>query len=81
MAEADRAEGLSANVANEFSVSFQPALNQYLMLYTQDSLSEYMVFRLAPEPQGPWSEPVRFYRCPEAELGPPHFLLCRQRAS
>jgi hypothetical protein len=68
--EADRAQGLSANVANEFSVSFQPALNQYLLLYTQDSLSKYMVFRLAPELHGPWSEPVRFYRCPEAEWDP-----------
>ena len=68
--EAERAGGLGANVANEFSVSFQPAINQYLMLYTQDSLSKYMVFRLAPEPQGPWGEPVRFYRCPEAERDP-----------
>ncbi len=68
--EADRAEGLSANVASEFSVSFQSVINQYLMLYTQDSLSKYMVFRLAPEPHGPWGAPIRFYRCPEAEWDP-----------
>lgn len=68
--EAARAEDLSANVANEFSVSFQPVINQYLLLYTQGSLSEYMVFHLAPEPQGPWSEPVRFSRCPEAQWDP-----------
>jgi hypothetical protein len=68
--EAERAGRLGENVANEFSVSFQPAINQYLMLYTQDSLSKYMVFRLAPEPQGPWGVPIRFYRCPEAERDP-----------
>jgi hypothetical protein len=40
------------------------------MLYTQDSLSKHMVFRLAPEPHGPWGEPIQFYRCPEAEWDP-----------
>jgi len=70
VAEVDRAGHLGENVANEFSVSFQPAINRYLMLYTQDSLSEYMVFRLAPELHGPWGEPIRFYRCPEAEWAP-----------
>jgi hypothetical protein len=70
VAEAERAGPLTQEAANEFSVSFQPAINQYLMLYTQDSFSEYMVFRLAPQPQGPWSDPVRFYRCPEAEWDP-----------
>jgi hypothetical protein len=70
VAEVERASRLGENVANEFSVSFQPAINQYLMLYTQDSFSDYMVFRLAPELQGPWGEPIRFYRCPEAEWDP-----------
>ena len=66
--DADDAEFIAENVANEFSVSFQPSINRYLMVYTQDSFSEYIVFRLAPEPHGPWSEPVRVYRCPEAKL-------------
>ncbi len=70
VAEVERSEHLSENVANEFSVSFQPALKQYLMVYTQDSFSENMAFRLSPEPQGPWGEPIRFYRCPEAERDP-----------
>jgi hypothetical protein len=70
VAEVDRASRLGENVANEFSVSFQPAINRYLMLYTQDSLSKHMVFRLAPEPHGPWGEPIQFYRCPEAEWDP-----------
>ncbi|MBI4763393.1 MAG: DUF4185 domain-containing protein [Deltaproteobacteria bacterium] len=70
VAEAERAGPIIPNAANEFSVSFQPALGQYLMLYTQDSLSKHMVFRLAPQPEGPWSESVRFYRCPEVEWDP-----------
>jgi hypothetical protein len=70
VAEADQAGLLVQNGANEFSVSFQPAINQYLMVYTQDSFSEHMVFRLAPEPQGPWGEPIRFYRCPDVEKDP-----------
>lgn len=68
--EVDRAERLCDNVANEFSVSFQPVINHYLLLYTQDSLSDTIVFRLAVEPYGPWSTPVRVYRCPEAEWDP-----------
>lgn len=70
VAEADQADRLCDNVANEFSVSFQPAINRYVLLYTQDSLSEYIVFRLAPEPYGPWGKPVRVYRCPEAQRDP-----------
>jgi hypothetical protein len=70
VAEVDRAGRLGENMANEFSVSFQPAINRYLMLYTQDSMSKYMVFRLAPAPEGPWGLPIQFYRCPEAEWDP-----------
>ena len=68
--QVNRAGPISLNAANEFSVSFQPALNQYVMVYTLNSLSEHIVFRLAPQPQGPWGEPVRFYRCPEAKWDP-----------
>jgi hypothetical protein len=65
--DVERSDPVCRGVANEFSVSYQPALGRYIMLYTQESLSEYIVFRLAPEPAGPWGEPVRIYRCPEAE--------------
>ena len=64
------AEMLLGNMANEFSVSFHRALNRYILVYTQDSLSEYIVLRSAQEPWGPWSEPVRVYRCPEAAWDP-----------
>lgn len=68
--DVDRAESLCDNVPNEFSVSFQPKINRYLLFYTQDSFSDYIVFRSAVKPYGPWSEPVRVYQCPEAEWDP-----------
>jgi hypothetical protein len=66
-AEADRAEPVCRDAANEFSVSFQPALGRFVMVYTRGSLSADIVLRHAPAPEGPWSEPVWLYRCPEAE--------------
>lgn len=70
VADADRASRLVENVANEFSVSFQKALNQYLLLYTAEPFTNKIVFRLAPEPFGPWGEPVTIYGCPEADKDP-----------
>ncbi len=68
--DAARAGSVCADAANEFSVSFQPALGRYVLVYTEHSLSEHIVFRLADAPQGPWGDPVRFYRCPEAAWDP-----------
>jgi hypothetical protein len=70
VAEADSAAAVCANVANEFSVSFQPALGRYAMVYNRDSMSPEIVVRLAPAPHGPWGEPIFLYRCPEAEWDP-----------
>ena len=30
-------------------------------------MSEYIVARTAPDPYGPWSDPIILYRCPEEE--------------
>ena len=65
VAEADRAERLCENVAGEFSVSFQPVLNRYVLVYTDGGMSEHIVIRDSPQPFGPWSSPTRVYRCPE----------------
>jgi hypothetical protein len=69
-ADVEGAAPVCENVANEFSVSFQPALGRYALVYTRDSLSADIVVRLAPEPHGPWGEPLWMYRCPEAEWDP-----------
>jgi hypothetical protein len=58
---------LSANLPYEYSVSYLPVLKQYAVVYSQDGLSKNILARLSPEPEGPWSDPVRLYQCPEAE--------------
>lgn len=73
LADADRAEAVCEDVAGEFSVSYQPALDRYVLVYTEGGLSEHIALRFARRPQGPWGEPVRVYRCPEADWGPQIF--------
>jgi hypothetical protein len=63
--EVDRASRLCGNIANEFSVSFQPAVNRYVLVYTDGGMSEHILIRYASQPHGPWSGPTRVYRCPE----------------
>jgi hypothetical protein len=65
VAEVDRASRLCENVAAEFSVSFQAALNRYVLVYSEAGMSEHISIRYAPRPCGPWSEATRIYRCPE----------------
>jgi hypothetical protein len=57
--------GLAAGLAAEYSVSYVPTLNKYAAVYTELGLSDRIVGRFADAPEGPWSEPVLLYRCPE----------------
>ena len=59
------ASRLCGNMANEYSVSFQPALGKYIVVYSEDGFSKNIVARLAPKPYGPWSESMLLYQCPE----------------
>lgn len=59
-----RATRLAAEVASEYSVSFLPALNRYVMVYTRLGLSQEIMMRTAPTPAGPWSQAVTLYRVP-----------------
>jgi len=73
IADVDRAGRICENVATEFSVSFQPLLNQYVLVYTDKGFSEHAnssVIRLSPNLHGPWSNPIQVYRCPEARRDP-----------
>jgi hypothetical protein len=54
-----------AGVASEFSLSYQPAIKQYVAVYMEGGIFGTILLRLAPE--GPWSEPRRVYRCPEQD--------------
>lgn len=61
-----RISRLCSNMANEYSVSYLPVLGKYIVVYSQNSVSEDIMIRLAPEPHGPWSDPLSIYKCPEA---------------
>jgi hypothetical protein len=65
MNEANQAEGLCEGLATEFSVSYLPQLKRYILVYTENGLSERIVGRFSSTPEGPWSEPVSLYNCPE----------------
>lgn len=57
-------ESLSTGLANEFSVS-RLANGHYLLVYTESGLSDRVVGRVAASPDGPWSEPLLLFTCPE----------------
>jgi hypothetical protein len=59
------ATGQAGGLGTEFSVSFVPGLKRYALVYTEKGLSERIVGRFATAPEGPWSEPVLLYTCPE----------------
>ena len=68
-----RAGRICENVASEFSVSFQPLLNQYVLVYTEKGFSGHsnsFVIRLSPNLYGPWTDPIPVYRCLEAQGDP-----------
>lgn len=56
-AEVDRAIPVMEGMPNEMSVSFNPWLNAFLAVHSQ-GISGVIVGRTAPEPWGPWSDPV-----------------------
>ena len=68
--EAGRAVPVCADAASEFSVSYQAGIGRYVMVHSAAGLSPEMVVRYAAAPEGPWSAPVRFFRCPEAAWDP-----------
>jgi hypothetical protein len=62
-----RASRLCENVPHEYSVSYLSALKNYVLVYSRDGLSNKILARLSTEPQGPWSDPIPLYQCPEAD--------------
>ncbi len=65
-AQASAAAGLCDGMATEYSVSWSPSRQQYVLVYTENGLSEKILARTAPQPWGPWSPATVIYRCPEA---------------
>ena len=63
--DAKDATGQAGGLAAEFSVSYLPGLKRYALVYTESGLSDRVVGRFATSPEGPWSDPVLLYTCPE----------------
>jgi hypothetical protein len=55
--------------APEMSVGRVRGLPGYVATYTSLGLGGDVVVRHAPRPEGPWSRPLRVYRCPDAGGG------------
>jgi hypothetical protein len=64
-ADAKELTALAGGLAAEFSVSYVPGLKKFAAVYTELGLSDRIVGRFADAPEGPWSDPVLLYRCPE----------------
>jgi len=57
--------GLFEGAATEYSVSYQPSIRQYVVVYTENGMSKNIMMRLSPTPVGPWSSACKVYECPE----------------
>lgn len=59
------ASGAAGGLGTEFSVGYVPALKRYALVTTENGLSDRIVARFAMAPEGPWSDSVLLYTCPE----------------
>ncbi len=60
---------LADGLASEFSISFLPAAKSFVLVYTEIGMSPNILARTAQSPEGPWSDAVKLYSCPEQEWG------------
>ena len=66
-----RAKELYFGGSIEMSVS--PFKDGFVSVYTKLGMSPEIVVRRAARPEGPWSEPVVVYRCPESDWSKNYF--------
>jgi hypothetical protein len=52
-------------LATEFSVSYLPGLDRYVLVCTENGLSDRIIGRFSRSPEGPWSGPVLLHECQE----------------
>jgi len=53
--------------ANEYSVSWLPSMAEFISVYTENGLGPRINARLSARPEGPWSEAIEVYECPEMQ--------------
>jgi hypothetical protein len=60
-----KAGRLCSRFGAEFSVSFVPGIRKYVTIYSELGMSDKIMMRTAPAPEGPWSEQEMVYRMPD----------------
>ncbi|MBI1387749.1 MAG: DUF5005 domain-containing protein [bacterium] len=68
-----QSERLCGEVGAEFSVSYDKATSQYVLLTTRNGLSDEIQIHTAPHPWGPWSEGRTVFHCPDAKQNKNYF--------
>lgn len=62
-ADPEKASPLATGMAPEFSV--HRSGNEYVLVYTENGLSDRILMRKSPNPWGPWSDSKVVFTCPE----------------
>jgi hypothetical protein len=60
-----KASRLCNHMGAELSVSYLPRFRRYVLVYTENGLSDRILLRFAASPVGPWSTAQTIYRTPE----------------
>lgn len=71
--EVGHSKALFDGAATEMSVSYLWGKERFMAVYSCCGLSEAILGRLAPHPEGPWGKPVTLYRCPEVSWSEDYF--------
>jgi hypothetical protein len=64
-ADAKEATSQIEKLGSEMSVSYLPGLKKYALVCSESGLSDRIIGRFAESPEGPWSDAVVLYTCPE----------------
>ena len=67
------ASRLCDHIGAELSVSCLPGFRRYVLVYTENGLSDKIMLRWAASPVGPWSEAQTIYRTPEMSWDSSYF--------
>jgi len=71
--EMSRGAALFEGAATEMSVSYAPALEKFIAVYTYCGLSERILARVASRPEGPWRESGLLFTCPDVSWSRNYF--------
>jgi len=50
----------------EYSVAWNPSMKKYITIYSEMGMSDKIIMRTSPKPEGPWSPQEVIYKAPES---------------